>query len=86
MVAECRSSDLVEGPLGYAVGCHVVLFLMGVGKRVLNLMMNRLLDIHFDAAGLTEYGLPSMGYPIPVQNLNDSSGITGPFPSSLMIK
>ena len=85
VVAQCRSSDLVEGPLGYAVDCHVVLFLMGVGKRVLDLMMNRLIDIHFDAAGLTEYGLPNMGYPIPVENLNDSSGITGAFPFALML-
>ena len=33
VVAQCRSSDLVEGPLGYAVDCHVVLFLMGVGSH-----------------------------------------------------
>ena len=47
--------------------------------------MNRLIDIHFDAAGLTEYGLPNMGYPVPVDYLNDSSGIAEAFSFALML-
>ena len=62
-----------------------VSFLMGVGKPVGYVMINGLIDIHFDAARLAEYGLPNMGYPIPVDYLNDSSGTAEAFPFALML-